>query len=99
MGWASAAMAKLAAGQTVTVHPRGHSMTGRINDGDEVVVTPLGTRDPDVDDIVLVRHRGHDYLHLIKARQGDRYLIGNTRGRINGWVNRHAIFGIAHRTP
>jgi hypothetical protein len=44
-----------------------------------------------------VRYRGREYLHLVKARQGDRYLIGNNRGGINGWVGRRAIFGIATR--
>jgi hypothetical protein len=31
----------------------------------------------------------------VKACQADRYLIGNNRGGINGWVGRRAIFGIA----
>jgi hypothetical protein len=48
-----------------------------------------------VDDVVLVRCRSHEYLHLVKARQGDRFLIGNNRGGINGWVGRRAIFGVA----
>jgi hypothetical protein len=36
---------------------------------------------------------GNQYLHLVKAIQGDRYQIGNNRGGINGWVTRHQIFG------
>ena len=67
MGWASAAIEQLIRGETVHVRPRGHSMTGRVNDGDQVTVTPLGTRDPDVGDVVLVPCRGHEYLHLVKA--------------------------------
>ncbi len=70
-------------------------MTGKVNDGDQVTVEPLGARDPAIGAIVLVRCRGHDYLHLVKARQADRYLIGNNRGGINGWVGRRAIFGVA----
>lgn len=31
------------------------------------------------------------------ALQGDRMLIGNNRGGINGWVNRAAVYGIATR--
>ena len=95
MGWASAAIEQLTRGETVHVRPRGHSMTGRVNDADQVTVTPLGTRDPDVGDVVLVRCRGHEYLHLVKARQGDRFLIGNNRGGLNGWVGRRAIIGVA----
>ena len=95
MGWASAAIERLQRGETVTVRPRGHSMTGKVNDRDRVTVEPLGKRAPEVGDIVLVRCRGHDYLHLVKARRGDQFLIGNNRGGINGWVGRQAIFGLA----
>jgi hypothetical protein len=96
MGWASAAIEKLTRGETVTLRPRGHSMTGKVNDGDQVTVAPLlGDRGPVVGDVVLVRCRGHEYLHLVKARQGERFLIGNNRGGINGWVGRRAIFGVA----
>jgi SOS-response transcriptional repressor LexA len=70
-------------------------MAGLVNDGDMVTVAPYGEAEPQMGDIVLVKVRGHEYLHLIKARQGDRYLIGNNRGGINGWVGRSAIFGRA----
>jgi hypothetical protein len=46
-----------------------------------------------VGDIVLCRVRGNEYLHIVKAIQGDRYKIGNNRGLINGWVGRNGIFG------
>lgn len=46
-----------------------------------------------VDDIVLCKVRGAEYLHLIKAIQGARFQIGNNRGHINGWVTASAIFG------
>ena len=72
-------------------------MTGKVNDGDRVTVEPLGARDPAVGDVVLVRCRGHEYLHLVKARRDSRFLIGNNRGGINGWVTRHQIFGLATR--
>ena len=48
-----------------------------------------------VGDIVLVRVHGHEYLHLIKAIQGQRFLIGNNRGGVNGWVGGGSIFGAA----
>ncbi|MCA9710545.1 MAG: hypothetical protein KDK70_32185 [Myxococcales bacterium] len=54
-------------------------------------------RDPAVGDAVLCRVRGRGYLHLVKAVQGHgaacRYLIGNNRGGLNGWVPRAAIYG------
>ena len=70
-------------------------MTGKVNDGDRVTLKPC---DPDqlrVGDIVLVRVHGTDYLHLIKAINQNRFLIGNNRGGINGWVGKNAIFGVA----
>src|SRR5262245_6585769 len=97
MGWASHAIARLQAGETVVVHPRGNSMAGKVGDGDVVTVAPYGAADPQVGDIVLVKVKGREYLHLVKARQEDRYLIGNNRGRINGWVGRAAIYGRAIR--
>jgi hypothetical protein len=70
-------------------------MTGRVNDGDLVTLAPCDPATLNVNDIVLVRVRGTDYLHLIKARQGERFLIGNNRGGINGWVGARAIYGVA----
>ena len=95
MGWASAAIDRLQQGQVVTLRPRGHSMTGRVNDGDLVTVEPLGERELHVGDVVLVRLHGREYLHLVKPIQGGRALIGNTRGGVNGWVGRQSIAGIA----
>jgi hypothetical protein len=42
-----------------------------------------------------VRVKGNVYLHLIKAINGERFLIGNNRGGINGWVNAKNIYGVA----
>ena len=95
MSWATFAKEALRRGETVQVRPRGNSMVGKINSGDRVTLAPA---DPDtlrVGDIVLVRVHGTDYLHLIKAINQGRFLIGNNRGGINGWVGRNAIYGIA----
>jgi SOS-response transcriptional repressor LexA len=97
MGWASHAIEQLQRGQAVLVTPRGHSMAGKVEDGDHVTVEPFAEREPQVGDIVLVRCRGREYLHLVKAVQDQRYLIGNNRGGINGWVGRRAVFGRATR--
>jgi hypothetical protein len=43
--------------------------------------------------VVLCKVIGREYLHLIKAVQGERNQIGNNRGRINGWVSRNGILG------
>ena len=44
MGWASAAIERLRRGETVTIRPRGHSMTGRLGDSDTVTVEPALTQ-------------------------------------------------------
>ena len=93
MGWARHHIARLQQGETVSFRPRGHSMTGRIKSGQLCTVVPLDSRELAVGDIVLCRVRGAEYLHLIKAIQGERYQIGNNRGRINGWIGRNSIFG------
>lgn len=68
-------------------------MRGKVNDGDLVTLEPCDPDTLQVGDIVLVRVRGTDYLHLIKAVDRGRFLIGNNRGGTNGWVSRHAIYG------
>jgi hypothetical protein len=64
-----------------------------ISSGQEVTVAPIGDHAIQLGDVVLCRVHGQQYLHLVKAIQGGRYLIGNNRGRINGWVTRRAIYG------
>ena len=95
MSWATFAIDALKKGQTVKIKPRGHSMTGKVNDGDIVTLEPCDPAKLAVGDIVLVHVNGYDYLHLIKAINGERFQIGNNRGRINGWVGHNCIYGIA----
>ena len=92
MGWATHYIAKLKAGETVSFRPRGNSMQGRVESGDLCTVAPL-TADPEPGDVVLCKVNGSQYLHLVKARQGERFQIGNNKGHINGWVGRNCIFG------
>ncbi len=94
MSWATHYIAKLHEGQTVQFRPRGHSMKGKISSGQLVTVEPLKNRTLKPGDIVLCKVNGYQYLHLIKAIQGERYQIGNNIGRINGWITKNSIFGI-----
>ncbi|MCZ7580693.1 MAG: S24/S26 family peptidase [Fimbriimonadaceae bacterium] len=93
MGWAAHYIEKLRCGETVQFRPRGHSMSGKIDSGDLVTVAPADVSTIEVGDIVLCKVRGREYLHLVKSLRGGQFLIGNNRGRINGWIGSSAIFG------
>lgn len=93
MGWADGHITRLQRGETVQFRPRGNSMVGKIESGQLCTVEPTGERVLAVGDIVLCRVKGNQYLHLIKAMQGERFQIGNNRGGINGWITRRQIFG------
>jgi hypothetical protein len=92
MGWATSHIEKLRHGETVQFRPRGQSMHGKIESGQLCTVEPVDC-ELQVGDIVLCKVNGNEYLHLIKAIQGDRFQIGNNRGLINGWIGRSAIYG------
>lgn len=67
MAWATAHIARLQQGETVSFRPRGGSMAGRIESGQLCTVAPIAPSTLQVGDIVLCRVRGTDYIHLIKA--------------------------------
>jgi hypothetical protein len=95
MGWADKYIDELRKGNTVEFCPRGNSMTPKIRDAQEVTIIPveLLERPLKVGDIVLCTVHGNQYLHLIKAIQDNRFLIGNNHGRINGWTsNIHGVY-------
>lgn len=93
MGWATGHIEKLRSGETVSFRPRGNSMTGKIESGQLCTVEPVDAESLKVGDIVLCKVNGSEYLHLVKAVQGERFQIGNNRGKINGWVTANSIFG------
>ena len=93
MGWASEYISRLKTGETVQFRPRGHSMKGKIESGQLCTVEPVDPKFLEVGDIVLCKVNGNQYLHLVKAKQGNRFLIGNNRGRTNGWVSANGIYG------
>jgi hypothetical protein len=93
MGWATAHIEKLKKGETVQFRPRGNSMKGKIESGQLCTVVPVDAETLEVGDIVLCKVNGYQYIHLIKARQGHRFQIGNNRGGINGWIGANGIYG------
>jgi len=94
MGWANKHIEALQRNQVVQFRPRGNSMSGRIESGQLVTVTPVAQQAFQVGSIVLCKVNGVHYLHLVKAISGDRIQIGNNKGRINGWTARRNVFGV-----
>ena len=78
-------------GKDVSFCPKGNSMKPKINSGDKITVPP--TDSIEKDDIVFCKVRGNFYIHIVKAVQGDKYLIGNNKGKTNGWTKKKNIFG------
>lgn len=69
-------------------------MVPLIKSGQKVTLAPIGTDEVlKAQDIVLCTVKGSQYLHLIKACDGNRFQIGNNRGGINGWTQREKIHG------
>ena len=93
MGWADFAVERLQAGEAVDIKPTGGSMKGKVESGSKVTIEPIELDKIKVGDIVLCRVKGNQYLHLVKAIDKKRFLIGNNRGGINGWTG--TIYGIA----
>ena len=92
--WASAAQESLLRGQSVRVRPRGHSMRGRIEDGDVVTLEPCTPDLIAAGDIVLAKVRGWlQVLHQVLRCEPGRFLIGTTAGREDGWVAAEEVFG------
>src|SRR4051794_31969635 len=89
----SAYIEKLRSGGAGSGRPRGNSMAGKIESEQLCTVEPVDPTALRVGDVVLCKVNGREYLHLIKVIQGQRFQIGNNRGRINGWVSAEAIFG------
>ena len=93
MGWANHHIEALMAGKTVQFRPKGNSMTGKIESGNLCTVEPVEPSSLKINDIVLCKVKGNQYLHLIKAQRQQQYLIGNNRGGENGWIGPQHIFG------
>ena len=93
MGWADFAIKDLQEGKTVTIKPTGNSMKGKVDSGSKVTVEPIKLDKIEIGNIVLCKVKGKQYLHLVKAKDKGRFLIGNNRGGTNGWTG--IIYGKA----
>jgi hypothetical protein len=93
MGWADFAIKALQKGKTVTIKPTGNSMRGKVESGSKVIVEPISLDEIEINDIILCKVKGRQYLHLVKAKDKGRVLIGNNKGFINGWTS--TVYGKA----
>jgi len=97
--WASTWIEKLKGGSVVQFRPHGNSMSLKIKSGELCTVQPIDDGDEIREgDIVLCKVKGRSFLHLVSAvknvtKDDGLYQISNTRGHINGWVTRRAIYG------
>jgi hypothetical protein len=99
MGWAAHYIEELKARRTVSFRPRGNSMAGKVESGQLCTLEPVeDTTKLDIGAIVLCKVRGKEYLHLVhgtrRARKKTQYMIGNTKGLVNGWIGHEQVYGI-----
>ena len=83
---------KISSGQLVTVEPLKFTLVT-----DDILGSVLETKVLDtlieVDDIVLCKVKGKQYLHLVSAMRKGQYQISNNKGFVNGWITVDSIFG------
>jgi hypothetical protein len=70
------------------------SMRAAIKHGQTLTLSPiLDPADIQVGDLVLVKWHQSTIFHMVGEIQGDRYLIVNSLGKVNGWVSAEEILG------
>jgi len=70
------------------------SMRKAIKHGQTLTMSPIG--DPSeiqAGDLVLVKWHQGDIFHIVGEIQGEKYLIVNSLGKVNGWVSAEDILG------
>ncbi len=90
-------IARLLAGETVTIRPRGNSMLPKIKSGTVLLVAPVNPdAPPQPGDIVLARVAGNTYCHYVSAVKGSgdktMWQISNASGHVNGWTK--SVYGV-----
>ena len=70
------------------------SMRAAIKHGQTLTISPVANPgEIQVGNLVLVKWHQGDIFHLVGEIQGDRYLIVNSLGKVNGWVSAREILG------
>lgn len=77
---------ELSEGRSVTLRPKGNSMTPIIRSGQRIVLAPVDSQDVRVGDAVLAKVKGRYFIHKVTAIGDDgRFQISNNHGHVNGW--------------
>lgn len=71
------------------------SMRAVLKHGQTLTFSPVNDyREVQVNDIVIVKWRGENYImHIVGEIKGDQFLIVNSLGKVNGWVQGNDILG------
>jgi hypothetical protein len=78
---------RLLKGETFITHEGGNSMSPILNSNQDHIIAPATWNDVFVDDIVYCKVRGNFYTHYVIAiSEGRGCLIGNNKGKVNGWT-------------
>lgn len=91
--WATEHVSRLRRGETVQFRAWGNSMHGLIEPGQRCTVVPAANAEVRVGDAVLCKVGNKQCLHLVKEVADGRFLIGDHRGRINGWIGAGRVYG------
>lgn len=84
----------VANGRDVEYSEGGNSMLPLIKSRQPVTLSPVDAAKLEKGDIVLVKVNRNVYTHLVKGLRQGQVLIGNNRGRINGWTSLANVFAI-----
>lgn len=78
---------RLLDGETFITKEYGNSMSPLILSGQEHKLEPITWEECKIKDIVYCKVNGKYYTHLVKAINNQQgLLIGNNKGKINGWT-------------
>ena len=80
---------RLNEGESIIAKERGNSMSPLIKSNQKHKLEPINSDSCEVGDIVYCKVKGNFYTHLVKAKDKNKgVLIGNNRGKINGWTQK-----------
>ena len=99
MRWVDQCLQEVLSGREVQLIIKGRSLEPYVLDGACVHISPISFDYNDISegDIVLARlPSGRIIVHMvIEPPRDNHFCIGNSSGRVDGWVDRHSVLGKA----